>query len=1251
MTNKKFKLAAMSLALTACVAASPLAANAETGAEATSSTPAVETPAPAAEPSAENAPTTNETKQESTGETKQESTDESKQESTDESKQESTDESKQESTNESKQESTDESKKESTDESKKESTDESKKESTDESKQNPADETKPEAAVENKVLAEAPAAKAPVLMTAALAPAPAAPTTPMEEDTVATITGQDGTTTQYKSFDEAVSKANNGDTIEVIKDATSTGIDLRDKKLTIKGKTVTTTTDSGTEEKATVKPKLKFVAKEGQSQIAGITLWGSDLTFQNMDVDMTGASSTTYNKWNAVCMSDNASLTLNRTDLSMDGTGLDASAQGIYMAGRGRNELNVEDHSTLTINNYYNAIAWDGVGKGNEGSTYFINIKDGSTFTAKGNGAGIVGRESLDVLVDNSTLTITDCTERSGINGADVKIVNGSTANISGNHEGYGIHANDLLVEKSTLTANNNGYGGIRITGKGEFTNSTVTVTGTENKGNASVEITVNKNEHKDKDKYLVGSLSVQNSTLNISDNNATGIACRNRFSRPTSLTIDDASRVTIQNNNATPYNKNYNEKDRIGGGLRIEEGSTAVLGRNTVITGNTAKSGGGVYTKGGKVTINSSTITENKATGNGGGICAEDNSTVTVVGGKISSNTSTGVEQTISGGGGLYTNNSTVTLDKVTITGNKAITDSRNDGGGILAAGSNLTITGSTITENTAPDCGGGLFLSHTNANITGSTIENNQAKYGAGVYLNDSPDVAEADCTGSHTHNITRTKINRNTASILGGGMYVGTKSDVTLTGSTLDGNATTDKTNGQGGAIVAYGAGDITLDSTTVTNNNAGVGGGLFSLGVAVSDTHITLRNNTKFTGNTAASGAGIYLMRSSGNNILLELTDSAIDNNTASSGGGGIFAYDGAQINANKASFNGNKAANGAGMYLYGLNNKVMAELTDSFIDNNIASDWGGGIFAYNGAEVKANNTSISNNKGGNAGGLLVWNNSSAELSNGSKVIGNTATNGNGGGVYAINGTVTATDCDIIHNTATGNGGGIYGEQRSTIGLRTGALYNNHAGTAGDDMYLNNTTLILRPVGDDWILDDCGHPIDGWYLDGKDARWDADSQKKFVTNLDAMLEGTDYEIEKGEDGSYIITIGSNALALKAAHNAPSEPKPDPDGPDTPNPKPNPKPDPKPEPKPGPDTSITPEDPQLPPVQDARADTPDSPVLPSSPTNPAVQDAHALPQTGTSLFAALAMALSGFALTIAGAWASLLGKNSRH
>ena len=652
MTNKKFKLAAMSLALTACVAASPLAANAETGAEATSSTPAVETPAPAAEPSGENAPATNETKQESTGETKQESTgeskkestdeskqestgetkqestgetkqestdeskkestneskkestDESKQESTDESKQESTDEAKQESTNESKKESTDESKKESTDESKKESADETKQNPADETKQNPADETKPEVAVENKALAEAPAAKAPVLMTAALAPAPAAPATPMEEDTVATITGQDGTTTQYKSFDEAVSKANDGDTIEVIKDATSTGIDLQNKKLTIKGtaQTVTTTTDSGTEEKTTVKPKLKFVAKDGQPQIFGITLRGSNLTFQNMDVDMTGASSTTYNNWNAVCMSGDAALTLKSTDLFMNGKGLDErkdqeilKPHGIYMAGRGRNELNVDDHSTLTINNYYNAIAWDGVG--NEDSIYYINIKNGSTFTADGNEAGIVGLESLDVLVEDSTMTITNCRARypdktdnrvlpnehegrSGLNGADVTITR-SNVTISGCEQGYGIHTRDLHVENSTLTTDNNGYSSIFITGKGEFINSTINARGNTGLGNDTIEITRYRNETGKG--YHYGSLKVTNSTLNITNNNATGIRCN--FG---DLNIDDASRVTVQYNKATD-NNGYNSLYGLGGGLVVRRGTTAKLGANTTINNNSA--------------------------------------------------------------------------------------------------------------------------------------------------------------------------------------------------------------------------------------------------------------------------------------------------------------------------------------------------------------------------------------------------------------------------------------------------------------------------------------------------------------------------------------------------------------------------------------------------------------------------------------------------------------------------------------
>ena len=65
------------------------------------------------------------------------------------------------------------------------------------------------------------------------------------------------------------------------------------------------------------------------------------------------------------------------------------------------------------------------------------------------------------------------------------------------------------------------------------------------------------------------------------------------------------------------------------------------------------------------------------------------------------------------------------------------------------------------------------------------------------------------------------------------------------------------------------------------------------------------------------------------------------------------------------------------------------------------------------------------------------------------------------------------------------------------------------------------------------------------------------------------------------------------------------------------------------------------MTPETPELPPVQDA---TPDQVIAPANPELPPVQDATALPQTGVNWMAALGMAFSGMLLTIAGAFASL-------
>lgn len=97
--------------------------------------------------------------------------------------------------------------------------------------------------------------------------------------------------------------------------------------------------------------------------------------------------------------------------------------------------------------------------------------------------------------------------------------------------------------------------------------------------------------------------------------------------------------------------------------------------------------------------------------------------------------------------------------------------------------------------------------------------------------------------------------------------------------------------------------------------------------------------------------------------------------------------------------------------------------------------------------------------------------------------------------------------------------------------------------------------------------------------------------------------------------------------------------------------------PTPDPEPTPNPDtPDTPVSPEDPTTPPVQDVTPDEAETPVNPENPANPSVQDATpdstvaALPKTGVNWFTALAMALSGMALTVAGAFTSLFAK-SKH
>ena len=438
----------------------------------------------------------------------------------------------------------------------------------------------------------------------------------------------------YGTLGDAVNAAKRGDTITVDQDVTWDGILLADKDLTVEG-VIKTVTEDGKEKK--VKPKLTFTN--------GISIKNAELILRNLDVSMKGISSTPNTEddqiWMGICLAKNSTLTLDNTDLTMDGTGCPSVTvkdkngnlvtkhpQGIYMdAQGGYASLNVINGSHLIINNYYNAVATDGATGTNTGSRYEFNIKNGSSFNADHNEAGIVGRESLTVTVDKSEMHITNCTRRngsegrSGTNGANFSITD-STVDVSGNADGNGLHANDLYVKNSTITANNNGYAGIRITGKGQFIHSRITVSGTLGKGHAAIEINGIRKEA-NKAEMNNGSLEVTDGTiLNVSGNQTTGIALRDltvklstgeRHAAP-SLTIDDSSLVTIRNNTASSSDWNESRPD-LAGGLLLCKGASAKLGANTIINNNhAAKAGDDLYLAPGSSLI----FSVRNATGNG---------------------------------------------------------------------------------------------------------------------------------------------------------------------------------------------------------------------------------------------------------------------------------------------------------------------------------------------------------------------------------------------------------------------------------------------------------------------------------------------------------------------------------------------------------------------------------------------------------------------------------------------------------
>lgn len=138
---------------------------------------------------------------------------------------------------------------------------------------------------------------------------------------------------------------------------------------------------------------------------------------------------------------------------------------------------------------------------------------------------------------------------------------------------------------------------------------------------------------------------------------------------------------ITINGGNITGNTATY------GGGVYhigdYQTCDTLTISGSATITGNTATDGGGVYVESGKNTsnwnkgqgalqINGGSITNNTATGNGGGVYINERGLLTITGGNVTDNTAT------VNGGGLYFNGES---KKFNISGNINVTGNKKSG------------------------------------------------------------------------------------------------------------------------------------------------------------------------------------------------------------------------------------------------------------------------------------------------------------------------------------------------------------------------------------------------------------------------------------------------------------------------------------------------------------------------------------------------------------------------------------------
>ncbi|MDM1363132.1 BspA family leucine-rich repeat surface protein, partial [Myroides marinus] len=322
-------------------------------------------------------------------------------------------------------------------------------------------------------------------------------------------------------------------------------------------------------------------------------------------------------------------------------------------------------------------------------------------------------------------------------------------------------------------------------------------------------------------------------------------------------------------------------------------------------------------------------------------------------------------------------------------------------------------------------------------------------------------------------------------------------------------------------------ANGSTFVTINGQSVVQNS---GGGILSSSSVIL-TNSEVNNNTASSGN----GGGIF----SSSSVIL--TNSKVNNNTASSGnGGGIFSSSSSVILTN-SEVNNNTASNGGGIFSSSSSSSVI--LTNSEVNNNTASSGnGGGIFSssssssFSSSSVILTNSKVNNNTASNGGGIHSYSysysysfSSSSVILTNSEVNNNTASNGGGIHSYSYSYSSSSSSVSLLNSNIIGNKGNdaIYydNETNNKLTVHNSIIYGNKdqnntvfAGDSwlggskptGANLVYKHSLVQGSLSTSDGNLDGTAYPLNDLFTD--------------VTNKDYSLKSNSPLIDKGANSLY-------------------------------------------------------------------------------------------------------------------------------